>query len=79
MAEYNQLHYNVDTWYDSIDDVHAHARDDKGESYPRFHQYMYAYLSCIEEFSNDVEWVYYYPCNHWDDWIVLNCNGISTS
>jgi len=55
MSDYTQLHENVDNWYDYLNDAHAHARDNKGEVYPRFNQYMYAYLSCIEEFSNDVE------------------------
>lgn len=55
MSDYTQLHYNVDQWYDSLNDAHTHARDNKGVSYPRFHQYMYAYLSCIEEFSDDYE------------------------
>ena len=55
MTDYTQLHYNVDSWYDSLNDVHTHARDNKGESYPRFHQYMYTYLSCISEFSDDHE------------------------
>lgn len=55
MSDYTQLYENVDAWYDSLNDAHEHARDSNGESYPRFHQYMYAYLSCIEEFSNDVE------------------------
>ena len=53
--DYTKLHENVDSWYDYLNDAHAHARDNKGEVYPRFNQYMYAYLSCIEEFSDDVE------------------------
>ena len=52
---YTKLHENIDQWYDYLNDCHAHARDSKGEVYPRFNQYMYTYLSCIEEFSNDVE------------------------
>jgi hypothetical protein len=57
MSDYTQLHYNVDNWYDSLNDAHEHAWDDNNKSvvYPRFHQYMYAYLSCIEEFSDDHE------------------------
>ena len=57
MSDYTQLHYNVDNWYDSLNDAHAHAWDNNNKSvtYPRFHQYMYAYLSCIEEFSGDHE------------------------
>ena len=58
MTDYTQLHENVDTWYDSLNDVHSHIPNDglTSESYyPRFCQYFYTYLSCIEEFSNDVE------------------------
>jgi len=57
MTKYNQLHYNVDQWYDSINDVHEHSTPDAfGDSHvSRFNQYMYAYLSCIEEFSGDYE------------------------
>ena len=54
-SAYSHLYENVDAWYDSLNDCHAHARDNNGEVYPRFNQYMYAYLSCIEEFSDDVE------------------------
>ena len=57
MTNYTQLHYNVDQWYDSINDVHEHSSPDAfGDSHvSRFNQYMYAYLSCIEEFSDDYE------------------------
>ena len=50
---YNQLHENVDNWYDCLNDVHSHAWDENNKSveYPRFHQYLYTYLSCIDEFS----------------------------
>jgi len=56
MPEYTQLHENIDSWYDSINDVIEHAKPDElGDShYPRFNQYYYAYLSCIEEFSYDL-------------------------
>ena len=54
-SAYSHLYENVDAWYDSLNDCHAHARDNKGEVYPRFNQYLYAYLSCIEEFSDDYE------------------------
>ena len=51
MSDYTKLHENVDSWYDSINDVIEHAKPDAyGDA-----QYLYAYLSCIEEFSNDVE------------------------
>lgn len=52
MSDYTQLHENVDTWYDYINDVFSQARDSKGEVYPRFNQYYYCYLSCISEFSD---------------------------
>ncbi len=58
MTEYTRLHYNVDQWYDSLNDVHAHIGADSHcnySHYPRFAQYFYTYLSCIEEFSNDHE------------------------
>jgi len=57
MSSYNELHYNVDTWYDSLNDVHQHAWDEHNKAvvYPRFNQYFYCYLSCIEEFSADYE------------------------
>ena len=53
MTEYNQLHENIDSWYDSLNDAYEHSKPDSfGDShYPRFNQYYYAYLSCIEEFS----------------------------
>ena len=59
--DYTQLIYNVDSWYDNINDVHEHSFNNDGDtidystSYPRFHQYMYTYLSCISEFSDDIE------------------------
>ena len=49
--DYTKLHENVDYWYDCLNDCAAHVCVE----YPRFNQYMYMYLSCIEEFSNDVE------------------------
>ena len=49
MTDYTQLHYNVDTWYDSLNDVWEHSH------HSRFMQYAYAYLSCLEEFSDDHE------------------------
>jgi len=54
---YTQLHENVDQWYDNINDVVEHAKPDSfgHDHYPRFNQYMYAYLSCISEFSDDIE------------------------
>ena len=54
---YSTLHDNVDTWYDHINDVVEHAKPDAfGHAhYPRFNQYLYAYLSCISEFSDDIE------------------------
>ena len=57
MTNYTQLHYNVDNWIDSINDVYEHSKPDAfGDSHhSRFCQYMYSYLSCIEEFSNDHE------------------------
>ena len=57
MTYYTQLVENVDSWYDSINDVIEHAKPDTfGDAhYPRFNQYYYAYLSCISEFSDDVE------------------------
>ena len=53
MTEYTQLHENIDSWYDSLNDAYQHSKSDSfGDShYPRFNQYIYAYLSCIEEFS----------------------------
>ena len=57
MSDYNQLIYNVDSWYDSINDVVEHAKPDTfGHShYSRFNQYLYSYLSCISEFNDDYE------------------------
>ena len=57
MSDYTQLHYNMDAWYDSINDAHEHSFPDAfGDSHtPRFCQYIYANLSCIEEFSDDHE------------------------
>ena len=57
MTDYNKLIYNVDNWYDYLNDAHEHAWDDNNKSvvYPRFHQYFYCYLSCLEEFSDDIE------------------------
>ena len=46
MNMYNTLIDNTDWWYSSINDVH----DNKLR-----HEYFYAYLSCIEEFTNEVE------------------------
>ena len=56
-STYTQLHENVDSWYDSINDVIEHAKPDAfGDAhYPRFNQYFYVYLSCIAEFSDDWE------------------------
>ena len=53
MTEYTQLHENVDTWYDSLNDAYEHSKPDSfGDGHvSRFNQYIYAYLSCIEEFS----------------------------
>ena len=39
---YNQLHDNMNIWYESINDVH----DNKLR-----HEYFYIYLSCLSEFS----------------------------
>ena len=58
MTDYTQLHYDVDNWYDYLNDAHTHIEADEfcdGPYYPRFAQYFYTYLSCIEEFSNDHE------------------------
>jgi hypothetical protein len=57
MTDYTQLHYNVDTWYDSLNDAWSHKEPDTFgyDHFPRFMQYAYAYLSCIEEFSDDYE------------------------
>ena len=54
---YTQLHENVDNWYDYLNDVHEHAWDDNNKAvvYPRFNQYFYTYLSCIDEFSDNIE------------------------
>ena len=54
---YNKLHENVDCWYDFLNDAYQHAKPDTfgHDHYPRFNQYMYAYLSCIGEFSDDIE------------------------
>ena len=52
------LYQEVDNWYDSLNDAHAHIGSDSHcnySHYPRFAQYFYTYLSVIEEFSNDVE------------------------
>ena len=46
MNMYNELIDNTDWWYSHINDVH----DNKLK-----HEYFYAYLSCIEEFANEVE------------------------
>ena len=42
MSSYNNLHYNVDTWYDWLNDTSVN-------------RLFYAYLSCIEEFPDDYE------------------------
>ena len=57
MTDYTQLHYNVDNWYDSLNDAHDHSAPDSfGDGHcARFNQYVYAYLSCISEFPNDHE------------------------
>ena len=57
MSDYTQLIYNVDRWYDSLNDVHNHTWDGEGLTiaYPKFNQYYYCYLSCISEFSDDFE------------------------
>ena len=57
MTDYNQLIANVDNWYDYLNDAHEHAWDDNNKSvvYPQFHRYFYCYLSCLEEFSDDIE------------------------
>ena len=57
MSDYTQLIYNVDSWYDSLNDVHNHTWDGEGLTiaYPKFNQYYYCYLSCISEFSDDFE------------------------
>ena len=58
MTDYTQLHYNVDNWYDYLNDVFSSIQPDVfcgGSHYPRFAQYFYTYLSCIEEFSDDYE------------------------
>ena len=58
MSNYTQLHYNVDSWYDSLNDAYEHAEPctvHGWSHYPRFNQYIYCYLSCIEEFSDDHE------------------------
>ena len=57
MTDYIQIYDNVDAWYDSLNDAHEHAFDvnNKAIVYPRFNRYLYAYLSCIEEFSDDHE------------------------
>ena len=55
MSDYTQLHENVDNWYDYLNDVFSRIKPDAfcdGEYYPRFAQYFYCYLSCIEEFSH---------------------------
>ena len=58
MSDYTQLHENVDNWYDYLNDSFNHIGGDVysgGTQYPRFAQYFYTYLSCIEEFSDDHE------------------------
>ena len=55
MTTYTQLHENVDNWYDYLNDSFNHIQADNfcdGTHYPRFAQYFYCYLSCIEEFSD---------------------------
>ena len=57
MTDYTQLHYNVDSWYDYLNDSYEHSKPDaSGDSHcPRFNQYIYCYLSCINEFPEDYE------------------------
>jgi len=56
MTDYTQLHYNVDTWYDSLNDVYGCLEPEELDvTYPQWNRYFYTYLSCIEEFSDDVE------------------------
>jgi hypothetical protein len=55
MTTYNQLHYNVDQWYDSVNDVFECLKPDEFGTHPHWYRYLYTYLSCIEEFSNDHE------------------------
>lgn len=52
---YTELHDNRNMWYDSLNDVHEHSKPDAfGDDHaPRFNQYFYAYLSCINEFNDE--------------------------
>ena len=57
MSDYNKLIYNVDKWYDYINDFVEYANPDViGDSdCNRYNKYLYCYLSCISEFSDDIE------------------------
>ena len=54
---YNKLYDNRNMWYDALNDVHEHSKPDEfGDAHtPRFNQYFYAYLSCINEFNDDIQ------------------------
>ena len=43
MTTYNQLHYNVDQWYDSLNDTHTHE----------LHHAFYDYIQAINEEDYD--------------------------
>ena len=53
MTDYTQLHYNVDSWYDYLNDSHDHVGNDEYSS--KWNRYVYTYLSCISEFPDDHE------------------------
>ena len=57
MTDYTTLHYNMNAWIDGLNDAYEHSKPDSfGDGHvSRFNQYIYAYLSCIEEYSNDHE------------------------
>ena len=54
MTNYTELHYNVDSWYESINIANQFVSSKIADT-SKCHQYLYAMLSCISEFPDDYE------------------------
>ena len=54
---YTQLSDYVNDWYDSLNDAHKLAKSNRfyDNNVARWIEYLYCYLSCIDEFSDDYE------------------------
>jgi len=53
-----ELYYNVDMWYDSLNDSHditTVTQFVEPENYTKWCKYVYVYLSCIDTFPDDYE------------------------